>query len=87
MIIQAFAKAGVPIYENLNPLVDHLLCNGFFLSGEHRWVPSPDGWICCIRGKGDISYILRNFSIPESIKVNSKGIFDLGSRSQVLISN
>lgn len=85
MKIQGYAKNNDPIYENLNPLVDYLLNNGYVLKGKHRWVPSPDGWICCICGSGDISGLLKNFSIPETIKVNSKGIFDLGSRSQVLI--
>lgn len=85
-IVKDYAGEGKPIYSHLDIIVDWLLLHGMTQTSPERWMNTPGGWICTLKGNVNFDVLSEVFDFPESIHLDRKNttIVCLASYSDII---
>lgn len=65
--IDGDALPGMPLYANLEVVVDYLLGNGNTLTHTYRWGSNREGYFCHVQKPIDFDLLIAKFQFPPTI--------------------
>lgn len=68
--IQPRAEGGKPDYDHLNPIIDHLIAEGYEPSNPFIWGSNKTGYFAHFRNDIDFTKLKETFDFPESIRLD-----------------